>query len=75
MAEEKKPRSTRKKVAKDLVAGSKLPVDQLRAQVKDILGVTPKEITVEFEGKLGPGGTRAASGDGDWDANIHKYRY
>jgi len=46
----------------------------LAAAVQDILGAKPEHVTVKLK-KLGPGGTRAFPGDGDWSGNIYKYRY
>jgi len=49
---------------------------KLREAIRDILGVTPHDVTVRFKKakqKLGPGGARA--GDGSWDGNIYKYRF
>jgi hypothetical protein len=60
-----RPKTKTLKLAKTLLPQA----TQLRSAIEDILGRTPKEVTIE----LSPGGTRA--GDGSWDGNIYKYRY
>jgi hypothetical protein len=58
-----------------MVTAKEMAGAQLRKAITDILGKTPREVTIELGDKLGPGRDRIRADEPSWSGNIYKYRY